>query len=251
MKQFAELEATINEHHQVKITESLSLAWQAFKRQPGLYIAYLFVVILASVVLSFIPLASTVISPFIVIGFSAFLYEENVHKDATFNNFFKPFQKFGNVFLTYLLTLVAYIVACSPLMLFGGMEFIQQLIEAQKHPYDFHPVFTSSLILGSVATVILCIITAVLLSYATFFAYFYSVKPMEAIKLSIQMGSKNFLHLIMLFIFSGFIAMIGVVAIIIGLLVTIPVAYLMMYFTFAGITKLETEDEPQFDFERK
>ncbi len=251
MRHFDEIESIINEHQPVKLTESFSHAWQAFKRQPGSYIGFFLVVILASMVLSFIPLASNLISPFITLGFAAFLYEEKVHKNATFNNFFKPFEKFGNVILTYLLTMVAFIVACSPLFLFGGTEFFQAILEAQKHPGSFHFEMTNGIIMASIATFILCMITAVLLSYATFFAYFYSVKPMEAIKLSIQMGSKNFIHIILLFIFSIFIAIGGVIALIIGIFVAVPIIYLMIYFTFAGITKLETEDEPQFDFEKQ
>ncbi len=251
MKYFDELETIINEHHPVKLTQSFSQAWQAFKRQPGPYIGYFLIVILVSIVLSFIPLASNILSPFITLGFAAFLYEEKNHKNASFNNFFKPFEKFGNVILTYLLTLVAFIVACSPLLIFGGAQFFQAILESQKNPGNFHFEMNSGLILASIATFILCLVTAVLLSYATFFAYFYSVKPMEAIKLSIQMGAKNFIHMILLFIFSVVVALGGVIALIIGIFIAVPLIYMIIYFTFAGITKLETDEEPQFDFERK
>ncbi len=255
MRQFAEIEATINERHSVKITQSLSVAWEAFKRQPGQYIAFLLAIIMINIVLSMIPtvgrLLSNLLSPFIAIGFGAFLYEEKIHKDVAFNNFVKPFEKFVNVFVTFLLTFLCYLIAAIPLLIVGGMDFIEQLMNAGKHPNDFNPVMTPALIAASIATVFLCIIVAVLLSFATFFAYFYSVTPMEAIKLSSQLGSKNFIHIILLMFSCIFIAIAGVIALLIGLFIAVPIIYLMFYLSFAGITQLETEEEPQFDFERK
>jgi len=255
MRQFAEIESTINEHHPVKIADSLNQAWAAFKRQPGQYIAFLLAIIMINIVLSMIPflgrLISNLLSPFVVVGFGAFLYEEKVHKDVAFNNFVKPFQKFTNLILTYLITFVSYMIACIPLFAVGGWNFFKQLLQAGKNPYDFHPVMTPELSAGMFATVLLCIIVAILLSFAPFFAYFYSVTPIEAVKLSFRLGSKNFIHIILLIIISIATVILGIIALIVGVLVAIPLIYLLFYFSFAGITKLETGDEPQFDFERQ
>jgi uncharacterized membrane protein len=60
---------------------------------------------------------------------------------------------------------------------------------------------------------------------------------------------KNFGHMIMLLLFSGFVGGIGVILCGIGLLVTIPIANLMVYYSFEGLTKLETNNEPEFDFD--
>lgn len=255
MRQFAELEATIKEHHSVKIADSLNQSWAAFKRQPGQYIAFLLAIIMVNIVLSFIPFVGSLIynllSPFIMLGFGAFFYEEKIHKDVAFDNFVKPFQKFTNIFFTFLITALAYLIACIPLFIVGGRRFFDQLIEARKYPYDFHAVMTPELLVAVFATIFLCIIAAILLSFAIFFAYFYSVTPMEAIKLSVQLGSKNSIHIILLFVVSFFTVLLGVLALLVGIFIAIPIIYLLIYFSFAGITKLETPEEPQFDFERQ
>ena len=162
-----------------------------------------------------------------------------VNKNVEFGNFFRPFQKFGPVILTYLLTAVAYVVACVPLIIFGGIAFFNELLDARTDPTNFNPIFTTALLMSGLVTFVLVLLVATFTYYATYFAYFYDVKPMEAIKLSIKMGTKNFGHLIMLFLFSGFIAVIGVLLCGVGLLVTIPLSHLIKYYTFEGLTKLE------------
>ena len=137
------------------------------------------------------------------------------------------------------------------MLIIGGSRFFEQLMEAGKYPFEFHPVMTPALLAGAIATAFLCIIVAILLTFATFLAYFYSVTPMEAIKLSVQLGSKNFIHIILLFVVSFITVILGALALVVGIFIAIPIIYLLLYFSFSGITKLETEDEPQFDFERK
>lgn len=249
MKNYNELENILTEPQPVKLTDSFSYSWADFGRQAGSYLGITVLVFVALLVLSFIPFAANILSPFIALGIAAFVYNERVNKNVEFGNFFKPFEKFGDVILTYLLTVVAYIVACLPLILFGGIALYQQIMDARSNPYDFNPVFSTALIVSAFITFILVLIVAVFTYYATYFAYFYNVKPVEAIKLSISMGSKNFGHLLMMFLFSGFIGAIGVILCGIGLLVTIPLSHLMRYYTFEGLTKLESTNEPEFDFD--
>jgi hypothetical protein len=250
MKNYTELETIIAENKPVKLTDSFSYSWSDFGRNAGSYIGFIVLAFLALLVLSFVPFASNILSPFLSLAFATFLYNERVNRSTEFGNFFKSFEKFGDVILTYLLTLVAYIVACLPLLIFGGIAFFKELIEAQTDPYNYNPVFSVGLVASAIVTIILCLIVATFTYFAPFFAYFYNVKPIEAIKLSISMGSKNFGHLIMLFLFSGFVGSIGVIACGVGLIVTLPVASLIIYYTFEGITELEKSNDPDFDFDR-
>ena len=239
MKNFNELENILDENETVKLTDSFSYSWADFGRQAGSYIGVCVIVFVGLLVLSVFPLASNILSPFIALGFASFVYNERVNKNVEFGNFFRPFQKFGPVILTYLLTAVAYIVACVPLIIFGGIAFFNELLDARTDPTNFNPIFTTALLMSGLVTFVLVLLVATFTYYATYFAYFYDVKPMEAIKLSIKMGTKNFGHLIMLFLFSGFIAVIGVLLCGVGLLVTIPLSHLIKYYTFEGLTKLE------------
>jgi uncharacterized membrane protein len=251
MRNFNELETILAENQPVKLTDSFSYSWADFGRQAGSYIGFCLLVFVGMIVLSFVPFAANILSPFLALGFASFVYNERVNKNVEFGNFFKPFEKFGNVILTYLLTAVAYIIACLPVIIFGGIAFYNELMEARSNPYNFNPVFTTALIFSGLVSFVLLLIVATFTFYATYFAYFYNVKPIEAIKLSIKMGSKHFGHLIMLFLFSGFVGAIGVILCGIGLLVTIPLSHLMRYYTFEGITKLESNNEPDFDFDNK
>jgi hypothetical protein len=249
MKQFAELDQIIQEQNQVKLTDSFSYSWNDFKRQAGPYLGFTVLAFLISFIIAFIPFGSLIVSPFIGLGYATFLYEERMNRNTEFGNFFKSFQKFGDVILTYLLTLVAYFIAAIPLMFLGGIAFFRELAKAQTNPMGFDPVFTTGLIAGILVTIVLFLIIAACTHFATYFAYFYDVKPIEAIKLSVRMGLRNFGHMILLFLFSGFVAAIGAILCGVGLLVTLPIASLIIYYTFEGITKLEKNNDPDFDFD--
>jgi hypothetical protein len=249
MKNFAELDATLNEQPSVKLTDSFSFSFNDFKRQAGSYLGFTLLVIVGSFVISFIPFGSLILSPFLTLGFATFLYFERVHHNIEFGNFFKSFEKFGNVFLTYLLTLVAYFIAILPLLFLGGIALFKEISNARYNPRGFDPVFGTGLIIGVLVTLFLFLLIGVCTKFATYYAYFHNVTPVEAIKLSYKLGMKNFGHMIMLVLFSGFVGAIGVILCGIGLLVTIPIANLIMYYSFEGLTKLENNDGPDFDFD--
>jgi hypothetical protein len=149
MRNFTELDAILTEQPSVKLTDSFSFSFNDFKRQAGSYLGFTFLIFVASIIISFIPFGSLIISPFLALGFATFLYFERVNHGVEFGNFFKSFDKFGNVILTYLLTLAAYFIAILPLLFLGGIALFKQISEARYNPRSFDPVLGTGLIAQS------------------------------------------------------------------------------------------------------
>ncbi len=252
MKSYHELDSILEEKVEVRILESTSTSWADFSRQAGQYIGFIVIYIVASFILSVIPIlniASNVITPFMPLGLATFVYFERVNRSNDFGNFFMPFRKFVDIILTQLIIIALSVVAFLPVLFFGGIEFYRQFEEAGTDIRSFNPVLPPGLILSFILSFLLLLVVAVFTYFGTYFAYFYNLKPIEAIKLSIKMGQKHLLHFIMLFLFSGFISALGVLLCCVGLLATIPISSLIVYHSFASITKLEKKEEIDLDFD--
>lgn len=252
MSQFNELEAIIEQNNPVKITESFSTAWEDFKRQAGSYIGYVIVSMVLSFVIGMvIPLGGSIISPFIALGYATFVHKDRTAGNAAFGDFFLSFQKFGPVVLAALITIAGTIIAMLPILITGGAALVGVISSGGRDTEALSALMAGGLLFSGIISFILVIIASILFSFATYFAYFYDVQPMEAVKLSVKLATKNFGHMLMLVLFAGFVSSMGFVACFVGILVTMPLAAIITYHSFAGIMNLEKGNEPDFDFEKK
>ncbi len=252
MSQFNELVNIIDQNNPVKLTNSFSTAWEDLKRHFGPYIGYaLLSLVISFVVGSVVPFGGMVLSPFIALGYATFVYSERSAQNSEFNNFFLSFKKFGPVFLASLITIAGTLIATLPIIITGGAALIGVITSGGRDREALTALMAGGLIVSGIISVILLIIASILFSFATYFAYFYNVEPMEAVKLSVKLATKNFGHMLMLVLFAGFVSGIGAIACGIGLIVTIPLGALITYHSFEGIMNLEKGNEPDFDFEKK
>ncbi len=146
-------------------------------------------------------------------------------------------------------------VASSVTVLLGGpftagFYIVSERI-SKKRSYEFNDFFlgfhkflqlfvvnlliTLIVVLGLMLLVIPGIYFAVSYLFAHFFVWFYDAEPTEAIRLSRKMVSGNFGKILLLCLVLAVINFLGALAFGVGLLITIPISYCVVYAAFDDI----------------
>ena len=168
---------------------------------------------------------------------------------------FNLFRKSPGVFIIYsLIGLVALSNPISGLLLGGpvitGYYIVAQLISRDRNvelpdffkSFDkFMPLLILNLLmtvvifLGLLLLIIPGIYFAVSYLFAHFFVWYYDVDPTEAARLSKKTVSGNFGQILLLCLVLGGINLLGVLAFGVGILLTLPFTYCVVYAAFDDI----------------
>jgi len=168
---------------------------------------------------------------------------------------FNLFRKSPGIFIIYsILGIVALSNPISGLLLGGpvitGYYIVSQLISHDRHvelpdffkSFDkFTPLLILNLLIvlvvfiGLLLLIIPGIYFAVSYLFAHFFVWYYDVDPSEAIRLSRKTVSGNFGQILLLCLVLGGINLIGVLAFGVGILLTLPFTYCVIYAAFDDI----------------
>jgi len=89
--------------------------------------------------------------------------------------------------------------------------------------------------LGTIMLVIPGIYFAVSYIFAHFFVWFYDTEPLEALRFSRKMVGGNFGQILLLCLILAGINMLGILAFGVGILLTIPFSYCVLYAAFDDI----------------
>lgn len=168
---------------------------------------------------------------------------------------FNLFRKSPGVFIIY--SFIGVIALANPVsgLLLGGpiitgyyivsnllsRDRIVSLSDFFKSFDKFVPLLILNLLvvvvifLGLMILIIPGIYFAVSYLFAHFFVWFYGVNPLEAIRLSRKTVSGNFGQIFLLCLVLTGINLLGVLALGIGVLLTVPFSYCVLYATFEDI----------------
>jgi len=168
---------------------------------------------------------------------------------------FNLFRKSPGIFIIYsILGIVALSNPISGLLLGGpvitGYYIVSQLINHDRHVelpdfFKSFDKFTPLLILNLLITLVVFIgfmlliipgiYFAVSYLFSHFFVWYYDVDPSEAIRLSRKTVSGNFGQILLLCLVLGGINLIGILAFGVGILLTLPFTYCVIYAAFDDI----------------
>ena len=168
---------------------------------------------------------------------------------------FNLFRKSPGIFIIYsILGIVALSNPISGLLLGGpvitGYYIVSQLISHDRHvelpdffkSFDkFTPLLILNLLIvlvvfiGLLLLIIPGIYFAVSYLFAHFFVWYYDVDPSVAIRLSRKTVSGNFGQILLLCLVLGGINLIGILAFGVGILLTLPFTYCVIYAAFDDI----------------
>ncbi len=144
------------------------------------------------------PISGLIFGGPIIVGYYTIAQMVNNNRNIEFSDFFKSFDRFVPLLLLNLLISVV-------------------------------------VILGLILLIIPGIYFAVSYLFAHFFVWFYHVDPSEAVQLSRKTVSGNFGQIFLLCLILGGINFLGILTFGVGLLVTLPFSYCVVYAAFDDI----------------
>ncbi len=232
----------------------ISEAFSIFGKYVGGFMGFTFIYFAMTSMANMVPIvgpfANTVLAAVLLAGLFIVSHKINTEQPFEFGDFFAGFQRFGDIAIPALLCLLIYIAAMLPFIFAlafswwgvfadGGLEdFI-----LSDNPFESFPFWTFLLIIPIVYLAIAYI-------YTTLFVVFYDAKPWEAMEASRKIVTRNWFIIFAYSIVIGIIASLGIIAFLIGIFATMPIAMIAIYTSFADITGLvedETAEEDLID----
>lgn len=250
-------ETTSTKAFEVNIGSYISQAFNTFGKRPGLFIGALLIFMLINIGMSIIPfigsiLGSFVVQPILLVGFFV-LADKVFHNDnATLSDLFEGFKKqTGNIILANFILLLIIMI---PVALFMGFLFAligTSLLTAFSAPEQFISTILASsgvtIALAYVVLLVLIIYISVAYQFGSMFVFFKNFQAWDALEASRTLVSRKFFSFLGLLLVLMLINLLGMIALVIGLIVTIPVSYIAIYIAFNSIvgSREELDDADQ------
>lgn len=247
MANIQQVEHAAEHGYEFSISTYFSRGYESFKERVGEYIGYTVAYLVISVILSFIPIVGQLISLAIAgplsLAYAIFTHRLHTNQSTEFSNFFDGFKKFGSLFATYILQVIIYMIIMLPAIFIIGFSFFMNMASGDKEAIlDSMDLIAANSILFLIL-IVMFIYVAISLRWSLHLNYFYDYSPVDAIKQSFRLVNKNwFAHFAFVFL-SNLVQILGVLALLFGLLVAIPVIWAADYHGFADVTGLGKEDD--------
>ena len=241
----AKIDRILQEGYDFRFGDYISKGFDLVNKNMGGFIGYTLVYLLISILIGLIPilgqLAGFIIGPALLAGFYHVAHQVDLGAPTVFGDFFKGFDKLGNLFLTSLLTALVVIGACIPgiIILFTSGLSISSFVMGAA-PEDLN---TTMIIVGMLLMLVPAMYLAVSYLFAPMFVWFYDLKPWDAMETSRKLIGKNWGIFFGFAIVMGLITSLGILLLGVGLLYTVPAYLCANYAAFADVTRLHEDDE--------
>jgi len=240
----SKIQQTIENGYEFRFGDYISRGFDIMNRNTGLFIGYFLVYILITVVLAAIPilgsLATVIIAPALSIGIMIAAHKTDIGESLQFNDFFKGFDKLGNLFLTNLLSGLIAFAAALP-----GIILIISIGISSFNEFDGAAAIISNpmLWLGFLVAFIPAIYLSISYVYAPMLVWFYNMEAWPAMEASRKLVKKQWGTTFGFIFVLGLIAMAGLILLVVGIIYTVPAVQCATYAAFADITRLHDDDE--------
>jgi len=251
-----------NNGYKVEIGKYINLAWEHFKKHPGMYIGFMFLSGIASSMAQNIPyigiIISTVISPLLAVGTAIVVNKSIQSRTVEFNDFFDGFRAHNKPVQIILFTLVMsliMLVCCIPILVMSFpllMEVFSDFSgmgEGHIPTFDFdydYSIFESPVYwITAGLTMIPIIYLSVAWSWTSFFIVFKKMDFWPAMEASRKIIGKKWFSIFGFgFVLAGLI-LLGMLCLLVGLFVAIPVVTIANFVAFEQIVGLN--EDPELD----
>lgn len=205
------IERKIQNGYSFELEKYFSEGWNIFRKEPGPFVLYGLVAGLLLASLNFLPeyigeIASYILSPALTAGFYLGARKLDQEGAMEFNDFFKGFDHIIQLFLVSIVTGV-FITVGIILLVLPGIWF------------------------------------AVAISLAVPLIVFTRLDFWASIKTSVKLVNKKWFHFFALLILLGILNLIGLLFFVVGLLITFPVTYCILYVVYKDIVGFSSDDD--------
>ncbi|MGE0561917.1 MAG: hypothetical protein AB7O47_08885 [Flavobacteriales bacterium] len=242
--------------YEFKFGKYLSDGLDYFKTQAGYFIGFFVVSILMVMVAGFIPVVGTfvsqILSATLLVGYFIAARKIKHGNSITFDDFFKGFSSIGQISIIQLILFGFSLILLMPLLVYAFSVLFSGIIDGIKEnsfnnnlsPREMLEFFSvDGLIPLFIITIILLMFMQTIYSFAVVNAHFFKASAWESMEASRKVIQTKFFHFFGLIIVIALINLLGVLCLFVGLLVTVPMSYTIMYAAFDDIMEPDDEHE--------
>ena len=242
------IQNVIRNGYDFKMGDYISKGFSLMQKNIGGFIGFFLILFVGSFIVGLIPfigsLATWVLTPPLAIGPIYVAYRLDRGEEPSFNDFFKGFDKFGDLFVTSLLTGLIIFACMIPFLIIFGIAMFGSAVQYGSGFEDFAlasmgGAFFITLLLTLAAAVYI----GISFMWAPMLVWFYDMRPWDAMMASRKISAKNFWIILVFLLVLGLISMLGVLLLFIGLLFAYPAVVCAQYSAFSDITELHTPEE--------
>ena len=241
--------------YEFETSKYISKGWGLGTSIIGYFILFILVNIAINIAAGLIPLIgafinSLVVAPAISAGFIVFIHNKHKTGQSNFGLIFSAFNKVGDLIVLKLITGVISILLFIPaiISLLGIFSFEDLMAVASQDPQALKEVMTS--ILSNIGefygvmsiSFLLMMVFGMFMIFTTYFIVLGDLKAIESIKASIELVKKNFFPILGFGILLVLINLGGMLALGIGIFVSMPVSIAAMYIMFYEIIGKKVEE---------
>ena len=242
------LEGVLAKRLDFRIGQSLSRGIDIWKKDIVSYIAFFVIFLAIALVCNLIPLLGPLVSSFFItpcLTMGAALYANRLYTDqpTKFGNFFDGFDHWKPLLILTIIKTVGAMVLIIPFAIaFGAELFAAGLMD----PDNLSLTDTLPSVAFAVTMLLLFVIFIFLASclfIAPHIIIFYGLDAITSIKYSFRLVVRNWIWVVLFAIVAYLIAILGILAVGIGLLVTLPMYFTFAYSAFEELTEYEAFTE--------
>ncbi len=248
----------IHKGYKVEISKYIGLAWEHFKKNPGMYIGFMFLSAIVGGTAQSIPyigwVLSAIISPMLVVGTAIVVNKSIRNEPVDFNHFFDGFRQHNKPIQLVLAALVMSLitlVCCVPILIMSFpllMEMYSDIagLEQGNIPgLDFdYSIFESPIYwVTAFLTMLPLIYLSVAWSWTNFFIVFKKMDFWPAMEASRKIIGKKWFSIFGFGLVLMLLAMGGLLCFVVGLIIAIPVISIANFIAFEQIVGLNEGTE--------
>jgi hypothetical protein len=221
-------------------------ATKEFLKQPLYYIAFTVITLVLPILfagaLQYFGLGAMpmffimlLLNPPLQLGTAAYLHHKHETHQEHFYFFFRPFRReMVDLFVFSVITVAMLILLSLPAVT------MQQVME-DNGIINVDEAAPMSLQIARLVTLAAILFYSVCSMFAPYYIYFYKLKPIKAIKESYNTIRGAWFWFLALYLGIGALMLGGLVAVVIGVLVTLPISRIASYYVFAKYSNVDTE----------
>ena len=234
-----QVQRVIDNGYSFDLGDYISKGFKIIQKNLGLFIAFILVFIVISVVLSVIPVigqlaSSLIVSPCLLAGFLIAAKKSDDNQPLEFGDFFKGFDFLKPLLVTILIQAAIMIAVMIP---FGLAFYVGGDMNALEAGDPSGIPFWSFILLLPL------IYLAVAWGMTSFLIVFHKMSAWDALEASRQIITKQWFMFFLFGIVVGIIVMLGMVALGVGILFTLPAGMAMQFAAYRDIVGIPGHSE--------
>jgi hypothetical protein len=232
--------------------EYLDDGFNIWKKRAFSFVGIFIVTMVCQKTLGYLPVIGPILYSFVVapcITLGIFLGTQVIDDrdiDFRFDDFFSGFPLFTKLIVLYSIISLLAILIVTPLMLHIGVGNLEAFDVADPTTFPVDSLSWTTILL-----MLPILYAALLVSYAIPMLGFYQLPPFKALTYSAKFIHKHWFKFFAFSLVVGFIVLLGLLAFIIGVVITGSMIYPMIYASFKDVTDLNgylgTDEEEETD----